>query len=207
MAGPYNLPPVNTSGVINLATPFQALCAANVPYTVAAVRTLSDIVASGQDPYSLYYEPGSIDQAKFEQDIADNVCILSLKSPDGDWVYVPNSYLLSAPVATGVPYSSCLVGIRLGALPESLSLAYFMATVQQLAHDLLGVSDAEVKPVKNSVTTYLSLDDSKVIEAARADVMQTVVTDNAKLKASETARLKAVQRITDLEAYILAKSL
>ncbi len=204
MPGPYFLPSVNTSGVITLKAPFAALCAANVPYNVAGVRTLADIVAAGQDPYGLYYEPYQLDQATFNADVKDGVCILSLKSPSGEWVYVPNSYLVNAPVATGIPYASMLVGVKLGAIPQSLSLAYFMNAVQELAHDLLGVSNAEVMPVKNSTTTYISLDDSRAIELARANVMQSVVTDAAKLRTSEIERLKAIARIAELEAYILA---
>lgn len=202
MAGPYIVPPINTSGVINLKEPFKSLCAANVPYTVVSIRTLGDIVNDGKDPYGSYYEAFGLDQATFNSDVNSGVCIISLRSPSGEFVHVPNSYLDTAPVATGVPYSSMIVGVRLGALPESLSLEYFNNSVKELAHDLLGVTDAEVKAVKVTETTYIPLDESKTFEAARQNVMSIVVTDSAKLRASEIERQKAIQKIAELELFI-----
>lgn len=200
----YLLPNVGSAGAIKLKAPFTGLCAANVPYSVSAVRTLRDISASGQDPYLLYYQPNDITDEQYSSDVSNNVCILSLVSPTGETVYVPNSYLESLPVAMGIPYCTMMVAVNLGALPTSLSLAYFMSQVQTLAHDLLGVDSADVKAIKASTVTFLSVDDSEALEAARTTVMEAVVTDAAKLVASEAARAALKQRNDDLEAYILA---
>lgn len=201
----YITPPVGTKGVITLNEPFANDVTANVPYTVAAVRTLADIAAAGQDPYALYYAPKGLSQDVYQQDVDNGACLLSLQSPAGQWVYVPNSYLANAPAAGGVPYTVMGVAINLGALPDSLSLAYFKSTIQQLAHDLLGVTvqPDDVQALTMSATTFLSQDDSKVIETARQNVMSTVVTDYAKLQQSEAARMDAIGKITELENYIL----
>lgn len=200
----YILPNVGATGAISLQAPFGALCVPNVPYRVNGVRSLQDVVASGQDPFGLYYEPSGITAAKFAEDVAAGVCIISLISPAGDTVYVPNSYLNSLPVSTGMPYSTMLVGINLGALPDNLSLAYFMSTVSQLASDLLGVTAAQVKAVKASSTTYLTIADAAAIETTRAVVMGSVVTDRAKLIAAQAIIASLQTKNADLEAYILA---
>jgi hypothetical protein len=200
----YLLPNVGSSGAIKLKAPFTGLCAANVPYTVSGVRTLRDIAAGGQDPFLLYYDSSSIPKETFVDDVANGVCILSLVSPTGETVYVPNSYLESLPVAMGMPYVTMMVGINLGAIPTSLSLSYFMAQVKDLAHDLLGVANADVKAVKASSVTYLSVEDAGTIETARQTIMETITTDAAKLATSETNRAALAQRNSDLEAYILA---
>ena len=203
MTAAYILPNVGATGTVTLKAPFAGLCAANVPFKVSGVRTLQDVVAGGQDPFNLYYLPYGITEAKFIQDVADKVCILSLTSPTGEPVHVPNSYLETLPVSTGMPYATMFVGVNLGAMPSGLSLAYFMATVKQLAHDLLGVSNADVKAMKASSTTYLSMTDAEAIEAARQTVMGVVVTDRAKLIAALDVTVALQSRNADLEAYIL----
>lgn len=200
----YLLPNIGTTGAIKLKVPFTGLCAENVPYQVSGISTLHEIVSSGQDPFEMYYEPNSITEEKFLQDAADGVCIISLVSPTGETVRVPNSYLESLPIATGVPYSVMMVAVNLGALPHDLSLTYFMTKVGELAHDLLGIAAPEVRAVKASTTTYLTLEDAASIEAARKVVMDTVVTTEARLAESEAARLALVALNADLEAYIVA---
>lgn len=199
----YILPNVGASGAINLKVPFAGLCATNVPYKVTGIRTLQDVVADGLDPFNSYYVTHSISEAKFLADLADGVCIVSLLSPTGETVRVPNSYLETLPVSTGVPYSVTIVGVNLGSLPEGMSLAYFMSTVSQLAHDLLGITNAEVKLAKASSTTYLTIDDAATVEAARNAVMSTVVTDRAKLIAAQATIVELQSKNADLEAFIL----
>lgn len=200
----YLLPNIGSSGVVTLKAPFAALCAPGVPYRVTEIRMLQGIVSNGDDPYRLYYQPYEITQEDFAQDVRDGACILSLTSPDGSTVYVPNSYLLTLPVATGVPYTVMMVGVNLGALPQDLSLAYFMAKVQEMAHDLLGVTAAEVRAIKAGTTTYLTLEDAAAIETARKVLMAEVVTDAAKLYKSEQDRIALQTRNADLEAFIIA---
>lgn len=204
MTTPFIVPPINTVGVINLAPPYTNEVSANVPYTVSAIRTLSDIAASGQDPYELYYKPVSISAADYASDLARGVVIISLKSPSGEWVYVPNSYLLTAPVGTGVPYTEMIVAVNLGPLPDSLSLAYFKSAVQELARDLMGKENAMVQSMVASETIYLTLEDSKTIEAARQAIMDEVITDRAKYLNEQKLRLQAVAKIAEYEAWMLA---
>lgn len=204
MAISYILPSINATGAVTLLEPFSGLVADNLPYKVVAIRTLYDIIAAGQDPYGIYYEPYEIPESKFTDDVDNDVCIITLATAGGDVVYVPNSYLKTLPVATGMPYASMMVGVNLGALPTDLSLSYFCSRVQQLAHDLLGVNNAEVRAIKASDVTYLTIEDAAAIEAARQVVMSAVVTDSAKLAASEAARAEMSQVIAEQEAYILA---
>lgn len=207
MADPLIIPPINSFGAINLKAPYTSAVAANTPYTVASIRTLKDIAISGQDPYELYYEPAGVSRADYASDLERGVVILTLLPLSGDPVYVPNSYLDKAPDASGIPYYTVLVGVNLGVLPASMSLAYFMNAVKELAHDLIGVNDAPVQSSVVSNALLLPLEDANTIEAARKAVMATVVTDRAKLQASEAARQKAEAKVRELENYIISLNL
>lgn len=200
----YILPNVGASGVIKLKDPFSGLCAANTPYVVTGVQTLQDVVASGQDPFALYYSPFGLDQSTYTDDVNNNVCILSLTASDGEVVRVPNSYLISLPIAMGVPYATMLVAVNLGALPQDLSLAYFMSQVAELAQNILGVSTADVRAMRASALTYLTVEDATTIETARQVVMDSVTTEMARRMAAETSLNALQQKYNDLEAFILA---
>jgi hypothetical protein len=200
----YIVPNLGATGVIKLKAPFAGLCADNTPYQVTGIRTLQDIVAEGKDPFALYYTPYGLDQTVYADDISNNVCIISLTASDGEPVAVPNSYLISLPIAMGVPYATMLVGINLGALPQDLSLTYFMNQVAELAHDLLGVDNAQVRATLASSLTYLSVDDAATIEAARQAVMDNVITEMARRLSAENALNALQQKYNDLEAYVLA---
>lgn len=200
----YLLPNIGAVGAITLLPPFNGLCASNVPYEVTGLRRLRDLAASGADPFATFYQPAEIDQAKFLEDIRDGVCIITLLGPDGQSVEVPNSYLANLPVATGVPYATMMIGVKIGSLPLDLSLAYLMAKFKELAHDLVGAQNVDVRAARASSITYLSIDDAEAVETARKNVMSTVVTTDAKLHASEQARIALQERNADLEAYILA---
>ena len=55
------LPPVGTSGTFQeIAPPFDVLINSRVSYTVMSIRSLSEIIANGSDPYVLYYQPNNI---------------------------------------------------------------------------------------------------------------------------------------------------
>lgn len=198
------VPILGTVGVIKLKDPFASLCADGVPYRVTGIRTLSAITADGEDAYGKYYQPAAITEGIYRSDVNAGVCILTLEAPDGTPVYVPNSYLISLPIATGVPYMTMMVGVNLGSLPVGFNLAYFMSQVQSLANDLLGVANADVRAVKGSTVTFIPVEDSTALEAARNQVMGAVVTDRAKLVASEAERTRLQQLNQDLEQYILA---
>jgi hypothetical protein len=206
MSNLYLKPSIGSSGVVKLKDPFTGLCADNIPYEVLGLQTLQAIAATNQDPYALYYEPYGISREKFVADVADKVCIVELQSSDGEMVRVPNSYLESLPIATGVPYATMFVTVNLGALPQDLSLAYFMAKVADMARDLMGVQDAQVRAMRASTLTYLSIEDASTIEAARKAVMETVITDAARLMIAEE-NLSALQtKYSDLEAFVLANN-
>lgn len=198
----YLNPPVGMVGTIVLTAPFTNAVVANLPYTVRSVTSLKAIAAEGKDPYALYYQDAGISADKYQEDLTNNVCIISLESSSGVWVYVPNSYLASLPLTGGAPYTTYLVAVNLGLLPDNLDLSYFQSQLVQLAHDLMGVDNAEVKVVAASATLHLSQADAATIETARQTVMSTLTTDRAMYLQEKALRESAIQRIQLLEQYI-----
>ena len=88
------IPPIETVGIWDLAAPFDSKLlstqngAANnkIPYTLIAIRKLSDILAAGGDPETDHYTSNSLDHARYVADFNANSSILSLQDGSGDIV-------------------------------------------------------------------------------------------------------------------------
>lgn len=196
------IPPIGASGLYRLAQPYASQINLNISYTTMAVRKISDIVALGVDPFVAFYEPYGLTKQQYEQDANSGVCIVSLQSNSGVWVYVPSSFIEAYPQVNGVPYISVALMVHLGALPDSLNLNYVRNTIVDTVAATLGVTP-EVQTVVTSPKTLVSQDNHMAAENARqVNISSNTTNYSAALKyQEENAALRA--RITQLEAYIL----
>ncbi len=197
------IPPIGASGLYRLGQPFDTKVNLNIGYTCMAVRKISDIQALGIDPYAAYYEPYDIPEAKYKEDAASGVCIISLQSGGGIWVYVPSSYIESYPQLNGVPYVGVALMLHLGALPDSLNLTYIKTLVNDVVSASLGVVPQDVQTIVTTPKTLVSQDNHMAAESTRQQNITNNTTDYARLQqyANENAELRS--RIAHLERYIL----
>lgn len=196
------IPPIGASGLYKLVAPFNTMINTNISYTCMAVRKLSDIIAMGKDPFKTYYEPYSLTETQYQNDLNSGVCMVSLQSSSGVWAYVPSSFIESYPQVNGVPYTSVALMVHLGALPDNLNLSYLVNTVKDVVTSVLGVVP-EVQSVITSPTSMISQDNHIAAETARQQQIESNTTtySAAQKSTDENAQLRA--RITQLEAYIL----
>lgn len=174
------IPELNASGVYTLLAPFNTALIANLAYTCIAVRKLVDVVALGIDPKAKYYDPYNIDAVRYNNDLAAGVCIVSLQSSGGDVVYVPSSYIKSFPKGGGIPYTPLILGVSLGAVPDTLDLSYLHTQITTVVFDTMGITP-EIKTVAVGNTEQLDVDVHRAREAARVLNVTNNKTDRAKL--------------------------
>jgi hypothetical protein len=197
------LPAIGTTGIYTLLPPFETKLLTNVSYRCAAVRRLEDIVAAGANPFTEHYEPAQISRAKYEEDMAAGVCIVSLIAGSGAWVYVPSSYIASMPDQNGIPYSVMLLGVKLSALPDSQDLALLKSKIVDTVTEYLGI-DSEIREVVVSPPMLISRTEHNALEASRQEAISNVETDYAKLLAKTAQLNAALLKITELENYIIS---
>jgi hypothetical protein len=197
------LPSIGTTGIYRLTAPFDTKLHVNVPYTCIAIRRLSDLVNSGIDPLNSIYTANSLVEAVYVQDVKNEVSVLSLQSPSGHMVYVPNSYLAGYPDISGVRYATMAIGVNLGAIPESVNLTALQQKFISTAREYLGVT-AEASIVALSEPVMVSETDSHALEAARQSNIDTIVTDYSKFLAKQAQLDTALAKIAELEAFIEA---
>lgn len=197
----FILPQIGTTGIFSLKAPLDTLIQTGVSYTVSAIRRIGDIISNGEDPYVLYYASKQIAVDIYNDDVKNNVCILSLQATDGTWIYIPNSFLLSMPTVGGVPYTNLILAADLGPIPQHLDMFFLSSKVGDVIRDVIGIQ-TEVKMVVSSAVTVIPTEDSKVLEAARQHLVQTSTTDYARYLEANAKYQSALQKIALLEEYI-----
>lgn len=194
-------PNIETKGLFTLLIPFNNAMAANIAYTVVGIRTISDIIAGGEDPFALAYQSANISQDSYNADLAANVLIVSFRSDGGQFLYIPNTYISAAPNLGGVPYTSIALGISLGPIPDSLDLSVLTQKIIDDVQAIIGITST-VTPMAISPTTILSNANAATIEAARQANITTNTTDYALYLAEHTAKLAAQEEVQILSNWI-----
>jgi hypothetical protein len=195
------IPPVGTSGIFKLAAPFSTLLQANMSYRCDAVRRIADFLEVGYDPYEEIYVPSGLTKSVYDLDLQNQVCIVSLVSTGGHWVYVPSTYIVAYPDINGVPYTVMVLGLELGAIPNYRDLTGLKQAIANLTRDTIGVMPT-VREVAISAVQKLSQADHDALENARVLSINNSQTDRAKLLAAQTELAALRQQYSALEEYV-----
>lgn len=195
---------IGDSGIFTLKEPFKALITPQTVYSVLSLRRISDVIASGGDPYKLYYAQLDISETDYQTDALANVCIVGLQSGVGSWVYVPESYIDEVPTVAGIKYTSVVIGVSLGAIPDDTNIEALAKGIGELAQASVGVIPT-VKAVVMSQPAYLSHEKAARLEAARTAKIMIQETDFARANRLEAELHTANNIIANLEDIIKKK--
>lgn len=195
------IPPIGTAGVYTLAAPFTTQLQAQTSYKCDAIRRFADLIEVGIEPFEEYYQPLGLTQAQYQVDLANNVCMVSLVSNTGHWVYVPSSFIQSYPDIGGVPYVVTVLGLELGALPTYMDLTGLKVALAQLCRDTIG-KQPDVKEAVISAVEKLSQSDHDTLENARVLAINNSQTDRARYLAAQAELATLRQQYTALEAWV-----
>lgn len=196
---------LNVSGLFTLSAPFDTMLTENVIYKCISVRTLQDYFVSGDDPKKEFYTANSISD-KFEEDLSNSICIVTLQSQAGLVVRVPSSYINTYPDLNGVLYTGLMLGVDLGALPNSFDLSHLIYKIENIVKEIIGIS-GEVHVVATNETTVVGFDDSAQLELARKNMITETETDYTKFVKATNELNSLRQKNSNLENYIKIKSL
>lgn len=197
------IPPIGATGVYQLLAPFNAQIVGGGIYECMAVRTLTDIITLGLDPYTEYYEPNSLSEVTYKNHLAAKGCIVSLRSSSGKWIYVPSHYILSYPNIGGIRYTGLVLSANIGPVPDSLALGPVRQKITDVINEYIGVNTS-VNVVAVTDTKLIAQDIATAIEANRQANIANVRTDYSRYL-EEKARADAYQvKLTELENYIAA---
>lgn len=197
------IPSIGLRGYYNLKAPFDADIVEGVEYTCQSVRSYADYAAANEDVLSLIYTPHALTETDYQTDIQNACMIISLQSDSGDWILIPSSYILKYPIIDGVRYHNYMLGVGLGAVPETLDTTALKTLVGDLCYEMYGVRPALADCVL-SRSIMISREESDQLEAARLAQRTQNRSLYAQLSIVESNYQRSLLKIAELEAYIKA---
>lgn len=195
------LPVIGSSGTYELLPPFDTVILPEEIYTCKAIRNISEYVSYNQDPKKLVYDYYSLSESDYENDIREDMEIISLQNNKGVWIYVPARYIVKYPEVDGVPYHQLSMVCKIPAIEVSKDISHLKTDVINLIKDTLGV-EAAVELVEASRTIAVTKDVSDQLKIDRALVSNGRVTDRAKYMQLLQQQQVLLDKIAGLENYI-----
>ena len=195
------LPVIGSSGTYELLPPFDTVILPEEIYTCKAIRNISEYVSYNQDPKKLVYDYYSLSESDYENDIREDMEIISLQNNKGVWIYVPARYIVKYPEVDGVPYHQLSMVCKIPAIEVSKDISHLKTDVINLIKDTLGV-EAAVELVEASRTIAVTKDVSDQLKIDRALVSNGRVTDRAKYMQLLQQQQVLLDKIEALENYI-----
>lgn len=164
------VPFVGMSGLYEIKAPYTFALDASTEYTCVSVSSLAGLIADGRDPWVEFYEPNAGTKELYEDDLLHNRTVVTLQSGYAEVFIIPNSALRGLPVDDGIRYSTVMLGVNLGALPEHLDLTELKTDIADLVKARLGVPNIEIYEDTPSGSQIVSHENHRGIEAARQAV-------------------------------------
>lgn len=195
------LPVIGSSGTYELLPPFDTVILPEELYTCKAIRNISEYVSYNQDPKKLVYDYYGLSENDYENDIQEDMEIISLQNNKGVWVYVPARYIVKYPEVDGIPYHQLSMVCKIPAIEVSRDISHLKTDVINLIKDTLGV-EAAVEIVEASRTIAVTKDVSDQLKIDRALVSNGRVTDRAKYMQLLQQQQLLLNKIESLENYI-----
>ena len=197
------LPALGSSGTYELLAPFDTKVLAEEIYTCKAIRALSEYISNNQDPKKLVYDYYGLTEVDYEEDIKEDMEIISLQNNDGVWLYVPARFILKYPQVNGIPYHQMALVCKIPAIEVSKDLSFLITDINNLIRDYLGV-ESRVDAIETSRTIAVTKDLSDQMKIDRALASSGRVTDRARYMKLTQDHAAAFNKIAQLEAYIKA---
>ena len=195
------LPVIGSSGTYELLPPFDTVILPEEIYTCKAIRNISEYVSYNQDPKKLVYDYYGLSENDYENDIQEDMEIVSLQNNKGVWLYVPARYIVKYPEVDGIPYHQLSMVCKIPAIEVSRDISHLKTDVINLIKDTLGV-EAAVEIVEVSRTIAVTKDVSDQLKIDRALVSNGRVTDRAKYMQLLQQQQVLLDKIEGLENYI-----
>lgn len=196
-------PPIHTSGKYSLFDPYTVDL--DMIYRCHAVRSFDELVKRNINVYEEYYKPKGLPTSIYKEDAAKGASIVTLLSAEGEYYYVPNTFIESYPGMTGLRYErKCLI-LDLGPLPSTFNLDYLIPQMQDVVKKGVGVEEQQANIVYTTIpmTTTVSHEDHVQLEATRRAAIQLHTPLDVQLAEANAANV-LLQEQVDMLLQVIA---
>lgn len=196
------IPVIGSSGLFQLRPPFNTIIEPNVRYTCQAVRRLSEYLANNEKPFEDIYQSSGLTEAEYNLHLEEDMYIVSLQSEKGHWLYLPATHVSSYPLVNGIPYRAMMLVVSLPPIPVERNLDFLELAFKNIVTDSLGVN-CTVKQVEASSVSLISKEKHDLVSMQRSAITESLVTDRARYVKLTQDYQTALDKIQELETYIL----
>ena len=130
----------------------------NKKFKVIGIRSLSDLYYNEEDPLNNIYLHYNMTKQDYEEDIENDINIITLSSNGNKLTYIPQDRILSLPKTDGVEYIKRVITVNLGMLPKNINLQDIQSDIKDMVGDAIGVIPG-VGLVNTSDSCYRSEED------------------------------------------------
>jgi len=180
-------------------------------YECEAIRSFDDLAKLNINVYETYYLPAGLQDGQlyagslfvFEDEQAADANIITLRSQDGDYIYVPDTYIVAPPVITTAVYDRIVLSMDIGSTPQELDLSALKTDIADLAESMLGVT-VVVKEHRAPSINQPTDSDHIILEAARLSAINLSKTHYRLLQEEIAKNAKLQETIDALVAKLAA---
>lgn len=176
-------------------------------YICKAVRSLDDIEAQGGDPFVRYYEPLGITREDYDRDVLSMANIVTLMSSTAPTLYIPDTYIISFPDTTSMPYSHVVLSVSLGAVPDTLSMDDTQQKIADLVLNTLGIETVVNVHLSGVLSEGMDYVTHNSLENQRLTRIANNLSSYAQLNEKDTTIDALRDKVRALEQIIIDKGL
>jgi len=198
-------PPLNACGHWTVSSPF--FISSSVIYTCKAIRSFADLKALKVDPFTEYYLLQGISRAVYEQDAINLANIITLASDTLPTVYIPDTYILSYPDVTTIPYRHLVLSISLGAVPDTLVLDDLKTKLKDLTLNSIGIQSTVKEHQACAAVENIDQATHATLESNRLARIATNTTCYAAALVTDAALTSLLDTYTILEDLVVTNNL
>lgn len=155
------IPQLGAEGPLITRQPIDNIIKPGVKYTIIAIRSIGDVITSGEDVYKNIYIPLYLTREDYIRDLANDISLITLEDDSNKKYRIPSSYIIGYPLIGGVKYQDVGLAINLGALPVDFDLSVLFDSISNIIIEKLGV-EPQITKANLSKMYYLSEDQDTI---------------------------------------------
>ena len=146
------IPKKGDKRVFKFVKPFNTIVTERQILTVESIRSLNDIIESGESPFENIYKPFDLTEEDMKDDLDNNIPIVMFITGDKH-IYIPADMI--AEISTiGIQYCEKVLAINIGLFPSDFNPTSIINDIKDVVLDRLGVS---VEPLLMDTSAMNSL--------------------------------------------------
>lgn len=191
-------PKFGATGTYEVASPYSV--ESGTVYICKGIDSFQSLILRDIDIYTEYYATVGLAESDYKTDLANAENIITLYTEDGTSLFIPSSYITSAPTTTTVAYHDVYIVANVGALPDALDVDDILDSVKEIVDNNLGVTSTVSKAVSplSQAVSYAQYQANETARLANVDYVYTLsqqITDQKTTIDSLRTQIEALQTV------------